>query len=179
MNKQHIPNLLTLARIAIIPLCIGLWYAEIAALYGWLCVVFIAASLTDFLDGYLARKWNVTSPMGAMLDPMADKLLVATLLILLTHDAQIPPLITIVILLREIFIAGLRECLALQHIALPVSRGGKWKTALQLIALSLLLYALSVHNDGLRDIATILLALSAGFALVSALHYTRYAIQAL
>lgn len=175
MKKHLIPNALTFARIAIIPLCIGLWYADVPTLYGWLCALFVAASLTDFLDGYLARSWNVVSPLGAMLDPMADKLLVATLLILLTHDAQIPVLITLVIILREIFIAGLRECLALQHIALPVSRGGKWKTALQMIALSLLLFALSLHNNELKDIATVLLALSASLALISAYHYTRYA----
>lgn len=159
LNRRHIPNLLTFARVFAVPLCLGFMLLdpkpEVALLW-----IFVAASLTDFLDGYLARRWQVVSPLGTMLDPVADKLLVALMLLYLLVEGGItppsppaaarfafgyaPPAMLLffpiaVILLRELYIAGLREFLATRQIALPVSKGGKWKTALQMVAITLLL----------------------------------------
>ncbi|MFZ4542202.1 MAG: CDP-diacylglycerol--glycerol-3-phosphate 3-phosphatidyltransferase [Rickettsiales bacterium] len=146
-TRQQIPNLLTFARVAAVPLCLIIMLFvpyQPAALF-W---IFVAASLTDFLDGYLARKWKVVSLLGTLLDPIADKLLVALMLVYLLMVSTVPFLISplflpvMVILLRELYIAGLREFLASRQIKLPVSKGGKLKTALQMFAVSLLLMQL-------------------------------------
>ena len=145
LAKRHIPNLLTFARAAAVPVSLVLIYAlphPAMALF----VIFIAAALTDFLDGYLARKWNAISPLGAMLDPVADKLLVALLLIyVLTVLKGALFLPVVVILLRELYISGLREFLASRSASLPVSKGGKLKTTLQMLALALLLGRLAFN----------------------------------
>ena len=137
--RKTIPNLLTFARVLAVPVSLALicFVPECSMALFW---IFIAASLTDLLDGYLARKWNAVSALGTFLDPVADKLLVALMLIyLLTRFGTMLLLPVIVILLREIYISALREFLAAKRVALPVSQGGKLKTALQMIAVTLLL----------------------------------------
>lgn len=188
MNKQHIPNLLTFFRVAVVPLVLvlaAMYPGERQAIF-WL---FVAASLTDFFDGYLARKWNAISPLGTMLDPIADKLLVTVVLLYLMEYATAPIAAVGIILCRELYIAGLREFLALRNIALPVSKGGKWKTAVQLIAITLLLLAVSYATPFLVinqqfllnawNIGVILLWVSAMMALLSAVNYTRAALRGL
>ena len=138
----NIPNFLTLGRIAVIPPIILLIYAFDDASRWVACVLFTLAGLTDYLDGYLARVTASESRFGRVLDPIADKLLVgAVLLILVERDAiggmsLIP---AIIILCREILVSGLREHLAELHVPLPVSRLAKWKTALQMIAIGVLI----------------------------------------
>lgn len=177
LTKQQIPNLLTYARVLAVPLALGLMLSGCGP---WpLLVIFAAASLTDFLDGYLARKWNVVSAIGAMLDPLADKLLVALMLLYLLTHSDVPLLPVAVILLREIYIAGLRESLALRSIPLPVSSGGKWKTALQMVAIIVLLGSMSLHLAGLWMPGVVLLYGSALLAFTSAYGYTRAAARAL
>ena len=109
----------------------------------WLALaIFIAASITDFFDGYLARIWKMQSSIGRMLDPIADKLLVATSLMLLVSDNTIGGwslLAAIVILTREISVSGLREFLAELRVSVPVTRLAKWKTTLQMVAIGFLL----------------------------------------
>lgn len=175
LARARIPNYLTFARVAAVPVCLVLMLVapqHVAALL-W---IFIAASLTDFLDGYLARKWNVVSALGALLDPIADKLLVALMLIYLTTQPAFSAVIfapVAIILLRELYISGLREFLAKRSISLPVSSGGKWKTAMQMIAITLLL-AHPVYPAMVPAIAgVVLLYLSALLAFTSALQYTR------
>lgn len=147
-----IPTMLTLLRIAVIPVLVGLYYVEAS----WTCTacasIFVVAALTDWLDGYLARKMNSTSAFGAFLDPVADKLMVTAALILLC--AKVPaglcttypwmmPAAAIVIIAREITMSALREWAAAAggdaHKAVAVSSIGKWKTASQMAALTLLL----------------------------------------
>ena len=105
-------------------------------------LIFIAASVTDFLDGYLARVWQQQSAIGRLLDPIADKLLVATALLLLVSDKTIGGwslLAAIVILTREISVSGLREFLAELRVSVPVTRLAKWKTTMQMVAIGFLL----------------------------------------
>ena len=142
-----LPNLLTYARIAAVPVVVACLYWQEAPRNGeWLrwvaLAVFIAAAVTDILDGYLARKWGELSSFGRMLDPIADKLLVASCLLMLVHDGTIRGLsifAAIVILCREILVSGLREYLAEFKVRVEVTRLAKWKTALQLVAVGFLL----------------------------------------
>ncbi len=141
-KMNYLPNFLTLFRIVVIPILISSFFLE-GVISNWIAAtLFIIASVTDFLDGYLARLFNVESQIGRILDPIADKLLVATAIIMLVHFGNGDLLITIpgvIILFREIFVSGLREFLAEIHISIPVSRLAKWKTGVQMTALSLMI----------------------------------------
>ncbi|MBB1093388.1 CDP-diacylglycerol--glycerol-3-phosphate 3-phosphatidyltransferase [Rhodopseudomonas pseudopalustris] len=142
-----LPNILTYARIAAIPVVVGCIFAQ-SILGGplslrWVALaVFIAAAITDFLDGYYARIWDQHSAFGRMLDPIADKLLVASCLLMLAADGIIHGWTlwaAIVILCREILVSGLREYLAALRVSLPVTKLAKWKTTVQLVAIGFLL----------------------------------------
>jgi cardiolipin synthase len=137
-----VPNLLTYARILAIPLLVFFFYTERPA-GRWLSfAVFILASISDFFDGYLARAWHQQSAIGRMLDPIADKLIVATSLLLLASDRTIGSwslIAAIIILIREISVSGLREFLAEVRVSVPVSRIAKYKTTLQMVAIGFLL----------------------------------------
>jgi cardiolipin synthase len=146
-STLSIPNILTCARIAAIPVVVGCVYAQ-SIMDGplWLrwvaLAVFIAAAITDFLDGYYARIWDQQSAFGRMLDPIADKLLVASCLLMLAADGIIHGWTlwaAIVILCREILVSGLREYLAALRVSVPVTKLAKWKTTAQLIAIGFLL----------------------------------------
>jgi cardiolipin synthase (CMP-forming) len=142
-----IPNLLTYARIVAVPLVVACLYAQSILDGGmwlrWVAVaIFIAAAITDFLDGYLARSLGQQSSFGRMLDPIADKLLVASCLLMLAAGETIKGWslwAAIVILCREILVSGLREYLAELRVSVPVTRLAKWKTTVQLIAIGFLL----------------------------------------
>jgi cardiolipin synthase (CMP-forming) len=142
-----LPNLLTYARIAAVPVVVGLLYWQ-SILDGGLWVrwvalaVFIAAGITDVLDGYFARMYGQQSSLGRMLDPIADKLLVASCLLMLAAEETIRGwslLASVVILCREILVSGLREYLAELRVSVPVSRLAKWKTTWQLVAVGFLI----------------------------------------
>src|ERR1700743_3603859 len=146
-SSLSLPNILTCARIAAIPVVVGCIYAQ-AILDGplwlrWLALaVFIAAAVTDFLDGYYARIWDQQSALGRMLDPIADKLLVASCLLMLAADGIIHGWTlwaAIVILCREILVSGLREYLAALRVSVPVTQLAKWKTTIQLVAIGFLI----------------------------------------
>jgi len=144
-----LPNLLTYFRIIAVPLVVICFYMEgklqSSDFARWSALaIFAVASITDFFDGYLARAWNQTSTIGRMLDPIADKLLVATCLLLLAADtdrtiAGWSLWAAIIILCREILVSGLREYLAELKVSLPVTYLAKWKTTVQMIAIALLL----------------------------------------
>ncbi len=142
-----LPNLLTYARIVAVPVVVGCLYWQ--ALLGgglwlrWLAlVIFIAAAVTDILDGYIARAWQQQSRLGRMLDPIADKLLVSACLLMLAADGTIAGWslwAAIIILCREILVSGLREFLAELRVSVPVTQLAKWKTFMQLLAVGFLL----------------------------------------
>lgn len=149
MDKHtfSLPNILTYARIIAVPLVVLCFQIEgrpkATDFAHWAAVtIFIVASITDFLDGYLARIWKQTSNIGRMLDPIADKLLVSSCLLLLASTEAISGLslwAAIIILCREILVSGLREYLADMKVSVPVSRLAKWKTAAQMFAIVFLL----------------------------------------
>ena len=141
-----LPNLLTYGRIAAVPAVVACMYWNLLDHDAWLrwlaLAIFITAGVTDILDGYLARMWSQQSSFGRMLDPIADKLLVASCLLMLAADGTIRGWslwAAIVILCREILVSGLREYLAELRVSVPVTRLAKWKTALQLVAIGFLL----------------------------------------
>src|SRR5215470_16889546 len=142
-----LPNLLTYARIAAVPVVVGCMYFQSILGYGlwlrWVALfVFIAAGLTDILDGYVARTYGQLSSFGRMLDPIADKLLVSSCLLMLAADETIKGFAlwaAIVILCREILVSGLREYLAELRVSVPVTRLAKWKTTVQLVAIGFLI----------------------------------------
>ncbi len=139
-----LPMALTFARIAAIPLLVFMFYCVGD---GWryaACLVYTAAAVTDYLDGYFARAWKQQSKLGRIFDPIADKLLVASTILLLVafkRIAGLDVLAALVILCREVLVSGLREFLAELRAILPVSRLAKWKTALQMTALGFLIVA--------------------------------------
>jgi cardiolipin synthase len=146
-GSLSVPNILTCARILAIPVVVGCVFWE-SILDGpmWLrwvaLAVFIAAGVTDYLDGYYARIWDQHSAFGRMLDPIADKLLVASCLLMLAADNSIHGWTLwagIVILCREILVSGLREYLAALRVSVPVTKLAKWKTTIQLVAIGFLI----------------------------------------
>lgn len=146
-QTYNIPNLLTYGRIAAVPLIVLCFFVE-GRLHGsdlarWSALgLYIVASVTDFFDGYLARIWNQMSNIGRMLDPIADKLLVSSILLLLAADGTIAGWTiwaAIIILCREILVSGLREYLAELKVSVPVTWLAKWKTTVQMVAIGFLL----------------------------------------
>ena len=184
MIPLNIPNLVTLSRIILIPLLIGLYYApdtwidehsrNVAA-----TLVFIFAGITDWLDGYLARRLNQMSAFGAFLDPVADKLIVVGALIVLLYLNRVDMLVALIIIGREIAISALREWMARvgQAKSVAVAFVGKLKTVSQMVAIPLLLF-----HDPLFEmldcqwLGTILINVAAVLTVVSMLYYLRKAL---
>ena len=170
-----LPNLLTLSRIAAIPLLVGAFYLAPPWSEWVACGLFAAACVTDWLDGYLARRWQQHSAFGRFLDPIADKLLVSVALMMLVAFRRLPMptlLPALVILSREILVSGLREFLAGLRVSLPVSRLAKWKTGIQMVALGTLL----IDDAGPVPLAAIgqgLLWMAAILTLVTGYDYLR------
>jgi cardiolipin synthase len=138
-----LPNILTYGRVVAVPIVVGCMFWPDESSVRWVAFgVYAVAAITDFFDGYLARIWEQQSSLGRMLDPIADKLLVAAALMMLVADHTIHGLsiwAAIVILSREILVSGLREFLAELRVSVPVSTIAKWKTTLQLIAIGFLI----------------------------------------
>ena len=183
---KKIPNLLTIGRIILVPFFVVAFY--LPGFYGDLTAfaLFIIASFTDFLDGMLARMLGEESKLGELLDPIADKIIVATALILLVMSGTIrhyEVIAAIIILTREILISGLREFLAKGQVKLPVSNLAKLKTFLQMVAISLLLTGetgnkiLNFQNYNAQTIGIILLWLSAFLTLYTGYEYLRKGID--
>jgi cardiolipin synthase len=137
-----IPNILTYLRVLAVPLLAACFYLD-GDKANWLALaIFVVAAITDFFDGYLARAWDQQSALGRMLDPIADKLLVSVVLLMLVYDGTISGWsvwAAIIILCREILVSGLREFLAEVQVTVRVSQLAKWKTTGQMIALGFLL----------------------------------------
>jgi cardiolipin synthase len=143
-----LPNILTLSRVAVIPLFVGLFFLETATGQWIAWGVFTFAAITDFFDGYLARARGQLSAFGTFLDPVADKLLVASALLMMVGFGQIDGLAilpAVIILCREILVSGLREYLAGVSVGLPVSKLAKWKTTIQMVAIGILIVGDAAH----------------------------------
>ncbi|WP_301102115.1 CDP-diacylglycerol--glycerol-3-phosphate 3-phosphatidyltransferase [Propionivibrio sp.] len=178
----NIPIFLTWLRILLIPLMIGIYYVPGAWINGIgrdlaAMLVFVIAGLTDWLDGYLARRWNETSAFGAFLDPVADKLVVAAALIMLVQLGRLDAVLAAIIIGREITISALREWMAQvgAHKSVAVSMIGKIKTAAQMIAIPLLLYHQPISRFDVQYIGTWLIYVAAVLTLWSMGYYMRMA----
>lgn len=186
----NIPNILTLIRLALIPALVvvyfmpGRWAAAVAT------AIFVVAALTDLLDGYLARRLEQASPLGAFLDPVADKLVVAAALVLLASDplvhghvwdSRLFVVMVLVIIGREITVSALREWMAEigKRKKVAVSSLGKVKTVMQMVAISFLLFRDSLWSIPIMTIGEILLYLAAILTLISMMSYLRAAWPAL
>ena len=178
----NVPNLLTWLRIVMIPVVIGVFYVPDAWLTSWqrnliATSVFIVAAITDWLDGYLARKLNQTSAFGAFLDPVADKLMIAASLIVLVELERANAIIAFVIIGREIAISAMREWMAKigQSKSVAVNFLGKVKTISQMIAVPLLLYHDRIGPLDPQRMGTWLIYLAAILTLVSMFNYLQRA----
>lgn len=180
MSIRSLPNILTFLRIAIIPIIIGSFYFDdVKFAHQLAATLFVLASITDFFDGYLARKYHVESNLGKMLDPIADKLLIGSVLMMLVKFDKVNEIPCLLILMREFFIAGLREFLAELRVSVPVSRLAKFKTTMQMLAIFILL--LSSTGSGIQHldvigqtalwIAAILTLLTGASYFYASLHY--------
>lgn len=142
-HNWNLPNLLTYGRLVAVPVVVAFLFWPDEAWARWTALgIYAAAAITDFFDGYLARAWKLQSSLGRMLDPIADKLLVAAILLKLSADGTIARFslwAAIIILCREILVSGLREYLAELRVPVPVTAVAKWKTTAQMIALGFLI----------------------------------------
>ncbi|MGD0635384.1 MAG: CDP-diacylglycerol--glycerol-3-phosphate 3-phosphatidyltransferase [Beijerinckiaceae bacterium] len=182
-HQWSLPNILTYGRVVAVPVVVTcLYWSEIDTMRWVALGLYALAAITDFFDGYLARAWSQQSALGQMLDPIADKLLVAAVLFMLVADRTISGLsiaAAIVILCREILVSGLREFLADLKVSIPVSRVAKWKTTLQLVALGFLIAGPA--GDKLlpknTEIGHILLWIAALLTIYTGLDYLRSGIR--
>ena len=178
----RIPNALTLLRIALVPLLVAAFYLPFPFAQWTAFAIFIFAGVTDFFDGHLARLTKSQSRLGEMLDPIADKLIVAAALVMLAANgtlfgwALIP---AIVILAREILVSGLREYLATLQVSVPVSKIAKWKTLLQLVAIALLIGGVPLDNavHGTREAGIWGLWLAAALTVYTGIAYVAASIK--
>ena len=182
---MSLPNILTYGRIAAIPVIVGIlfWPGDVAMRW-YALAVYAIAGITDYLDGYLARAYAQQSSLGRMLDPIADKLLIAACLLMLVSDGSIRSWsiwAAIIILSREILVSGLREFLAEVKISVPVSYLAKWKTTAQIVSVGFLIAGSA--GDSLlplgwtRIIGLVLLWAAAGLTLITGYDYMKASIR--
>ena len=182
-----LPNLLTLSRILAVPILVFLLWRPLPIDYAITFVLYCIVGITDYFDGYLARAQGRISRLGQFLDPIADKIMVAAVLMMLISSRKANPVPEIdglniipalVILLREIIVSGLREYLAPLNVSVPVSRLAKWKTTLQLVALGALILGGAVpHSPWVHEVGIISLWVAAGLTLVTGYDYLRIGIK--
>ena len=179
MTPLNIPNLLTWMRIILIPLVVGVYYLPLPTADQNLVATcaFLVAAVTDWFDGWLARKLNQTSAFGAFLDPVADKLMVAAALIMLVHLSRADALLAFVIIGREIAITALREWMARigASTSVAVSFIGKLKTTAQMTSIPMLLWNAPIGPIDTYRLGTLLLWVAAGLTLWSMVYYLRRA----
>jgi len=171
----NLPNILTISRIVVIPVIFlaiyihTVWWSILAG------VLFVSASITDYLDGYFARSRNQNSVFGRLLDPIADKLLVVSALLILVANRLVEPISyvpVIIIMCREVLVSGLREFLAEFHVGMPVTRLAKWKTGFQMTAISmLLLQSLPLIGSGVGTLGEILLWIAGVLTFITGYQY--------
>src|SRR4249919_2419375 len=195
VHPLALPNLLTYGRIVAVPVVVGCMFSQSILDGGlWLrwvaLVIFVGAAISDFLDGYFARAWAQQSSLGRMLDPIADKLLVSSSLLMLAAEETIHGwalLAAVVILCREILVSGLREYLAELRVGVPVTRLAKWKTTGQMVAVGFLIAGeagdrvlstiTKINVPVVTEIGILLLWLSAILTLYTGWDYMRAGVQ--
>ena len=189
LEINNLPNQLTFFRMLMIPVVVlALYFTKytphslmpIKDYLGWIaCWVFVAASITDYFDGYFARKYNIVTVFGSFLDPIADKFLVVSSLIMLLALDRVHSIVVIILVLREMYMTSLRLLALSEGINVPVSWLGKWKTGIQMVATPMLMANEEFLWLPIPIIGTVLMYISALLSLGSALHYSFNMIQKL
>ncbi len=177
---DNLPNRLTLFRISLVPVMVALLYVQsenyqfpLQKLYGiFAAIIFTLASLTDYLDGLVARKQGLITAFGSFLDPIADKFLVVSSLIMLLSLGRIPSLVVVILVLREMYMTSLRLFAAHQDIKVPVESVGKWKTATQMIGIPMIMWHWPIFGLPTSPIGLGFLYTAAGLSLISAILYS-------
>lgn len=177
-----LPNILTLSRILGVPLLVAfLWWPGWALGYAFAFVLYALIALTDYLDGYLARAQGTVSKLGIFLDPIADKIMVAAVVLMLVATRDIGGwhvIAAIIILAREIMVSGLREFLGSLQVSVPVSQLAKWKTTLQLVAFGALILGQAVPNyPWVADVGLISLWVAAVLTAITGWDYLRVGLK--
>lgn len=176
-SALNLPNILTYGRLLAVPLVVGLLFWPGNGKERWWAVaIFAIAGITDYLDGYFARAYSQQSALGRMLDPIADKLLIAACLLMLVADGTIRGVAiwaAVIILCREILVSGLREFLAELKVGVPVSKVAKWKTTVQIFAVGFLIAGDAGETvlPGTKIIGLVLLWISAALTLYTGWDY--------
>ncbi len=179
---DNLPNRLTILRVILIPIIIFSLYAnkfpnifqpETRVLLNWLsALTFVLASITDFFDGFIARRRNLVTVFGSFLDPIADKFLVISSLVMLLSLERLPVLIVLVLILRELYITALRLLALEKGLSVPVGVFGKWKTTLQMIGIPMLMVGETWWSIPFQLLGTLAMIFATLFSLYSALEYS-------
>ena len=182
-----LPNLLTLSRILAVPILVFLLWRPAPIDYAVTFALYCIVGITDYFDGYLARAWGSISRLGQFLDPIADKIMVAAVLVMLISSRKSNPvpeiaglhiIAALIILLREIIVSGLREYLAGLQVSVPVSALAKWKTTFQLVALGALILGGAVPQmPWVHDTGLLFLWAAAALTLLTGLNYLRVGLR--
>ncbi len=172
------PNFLTLMRIFAIPFIIACFYTGGFVSHLIATILFIIACLTDFLDGYFARQWHQVSAFGRFLDPIADKLLVSTILLMLSGTGIITGIhlvAAVIILAREIIVSGLRQFMAEMQVRIPVTKFAKWKTMTQMLSISCLLVSAMFQDvPSIRQVGLFFLWIAVVMTVVTGARYLKF-----
>ncbi len=171
LEFANTPNMLTLSRILLVPAVVGILFFREPLWDAIAAGIFIIAAITDYFDGYIARRQKIITVYGELLDPLADKFLVVSCLVMLQHLGRVHPVAVMLLICRELGITGLRAVASAQGVVIPASGGGKWKTALQMSSLPCLLIYDTHFGVPLASIGTGLLYLSLTLSLWSAQDY--------
>jgi CDP-diacylglycerol--glycerol-3-phosphate 3-phosphatidyltransferase len=172
MNKKNLPNLITISRGFLTLIIIGLFFTTLPNRFLWIFIFFNLACFSDFMDGYLARKWQVVSDFGKMFDPLFDKILTLSLYFLLFNFVGMPKLIFLLLFLRELVVDGLKNYLLAKGVVTPAIRSAKLKTIAQIIMIDFaLLNLLFIETDWLNKLVYIFGGISVFFAYYSGMAY--------
>jgi len=171
LEFNTLPNHITVLRMALVPIVITLMYIESTTADFFAALIFTIASLTDWLDGYLARSRKSITVYGKLMDPLADKFLVVSTLLMLQELHRVPAVVVILLVCRELAITGLRALASAEGVIIPASVSAKWKTATQMVAIPLLVWFENFRGLPLIMIGNVLLYASLGISLWSAKDY--------
>jgi CDP-diacylglycerol---glycerol-3-phosphate 3-phosphatidyltransferase len=172
--KSDIPNLVTFSRILFVPLIIGVQWEDTVENGYWAAVLFALASITDYFDGYLARRFNVESVLGKFVDPVADKILVMSILIMMIPTREISPILVILLLSRDTLVEGIRAVAASESLIIAAGAFGKWKTAIQMVAIPAVLVEVPLFGIPFKEIGIAGLWVSVVLSVVSGFQYVMF-----
>jgi CDP-diacylglycerol--glycerol-3-phosphate 3-phosphatidyltransferase len=171
--QKKLPMLMTWLRIVLVVPILALLFSPDPILRLLAALIFLVASFTDYLDGYFARKYQSESDLGKLMDPVADKILVSSVLVFLSYLTNVNPILVVLLLARDHLISGLRSAAAASGLVIAAKPAGKWKTALQMIAIPCIMIDENMMGLPITKVGTIALWISVGLSLSSGLQYVK------